>query len=361
MSGKKLTIRSVASLPSGRYSDGQGTGLLLRVLESGRRNWLQRLMIRGRRREIGLGGFPAISLAEAREIALANKRIATTGGDPLAEKRKAQNDALKQIAFEEATIRCRDELAPTWKGKKEAAAFLSSLRTHAFPFFGDVDVAEISSADIRRAVLKCRGNVPNMAMKVQHRILAVFKWAVAEGLCEVNPATADALALPKMERKTTKNRSLPYSEVRLAIATVNMSGAWQVTKLALQFTILTGARSGEVRGATWSEIDLSVKVWVIPASRMKMGREHRVPLSHAAINVLMEAQSLRDNSGLLFPSLNGKQLSDMTLSKLLRQLGIASTVHGFRASFRTWAQECTDVSHEVCEAALAHVTSDKTH
>ena len=308
---------------------------------------------------MGLGPYPLITLAEARELAQTNKRAALKGHDPFSEKRRKKAEAARRLTFAEAAERTRDELAPTWRGKKEPQAFLSSLKTYACPYFGNTEVAEITSADIRRAVLACRAKVPNLSVKVQHRILSVFKWSIAEGLRETNPATSEALALPKMERKQKNNRALSYSEVLGAIETVKASGAWASTKLAIEFTILTAARSGEVRGARWEEIDLAGAVWSIPAERMKMNREHRVPLSSRALELLKDAEALRDESGLVFPSVRGKQLSDMTLSKLVKELGINSTVHGFRASFRTWAQERTDVSGEVAEAALAHVKADK--
>ncbi len=256
-------------------------------------------------------------------------------------------------------MRTRDELAPSWKGKKEPQAFLSSLTTYVFPHFGNTDVADVTSADIRRAVLACRAKVPNLSVKVQHRILSVFKWSVAEGLRNSNPATGDSLALPKLEHKPKNNRALPYAEIADAIETVKASNAWASTKLAIEFTILTAARSGEVRGARWEEVDLGDAVWTIPAERMKMNREHRVPLSRQAVDVLRQAEALRDAAGLVFPSARGQQLSDMTLSKLVRELGINSTVHGFRSSFRTWAQERTNVPGEVAEAALSHVKADK--
>jgi integrase len=308
---------------------------------------------------MGLGPYPLITLAEARELAQTNKRAALKGHDPFSEKRRKKVEAARRLTFAEAAERARDELAPAWRGKREPQAFLSSLKTYAFPYFGNAEMAEITSADIRRAVLACRAKVPNSSVKVQHRILSVFKWSIAEGLRETNPATSDALALPRMERKQKNYRALPYSEIHGAINTVKASGAWTSTKLAIEFAILTAARSGEVRGAGWEEIDMAAAVWTIPAERMKMNREHRVPLSGRAVEVLKNAEALRDASGLVFPSVRGKQLSDMTLSKLVKELGINSTVHGFRSSFRTWAQERTNVPGEVAEAALAHVKADK--
>lgn len=196
-------------------------------------------------------------------------------------------------------------------------------------------------------------------MKVQHRIHSVFKWAVANGLRDTNPAVGAALALPKLEKKTKHNLALPYAEIAGALATVKASGAWASTKLAIEFTLLTAARSGEVRGAYWDEVDLDKAVWTIPPERMKMQREHRVPLSPQTLQILRHAEAQRDESGLIFPSIRGKELSDMTLSKLVRENGMKCTVHGFRSSFRTWCQEMTNVQGEVAEAALAYVNANK--
>ena len=357
---KRLTVKTVEAAEPGRYSDGGGLGLMLLVKDTGSRFWVQRLTIRGRRHDIGLGSFPLVGLAAARDQALENKRAAQRGEDPLADKRRAKVEFAKRKTFAEAAQLACDELASGWKSQKEPKAFMSSLKTHIVPHFGLMDVGEVTSAEIRRAVLKCRKKAPNLATKVQHRVLTVFKFAVAEGLRADNPATAEALALPKAEKYTKNNRALPYSEVTRAMETVKASAAWASTKLALEFAVLTATRSGEVRGARWDEIDLATATWIIPSVRMKMGREHKVPLSSAAVAVLHQADAQRDGGGLVFPSVMGRELSDSTLSKLLRELGVASTVHGFRASFRTWAQEQTNVPEEVAEAALAHVKGDKT-
>jgi len=357
--GKQLTVKQLEALGVGRHSDGTGVGLMLWVSRTGNRSWVQRVTVHGKRHDIGLGGYPLVSLAEARSIATENKRAALKGLNPVSEKRKAKMNAAKRLTFSQAVDRTCSELTPTWRGKKEASSFLSSLATYAHPHFGSDDVADITSAQIRQAVLACRAKVPNLSVKVQHRIHAVFKWAVANGLRDTNPATGDALALPKLEKKTRHNLALPYSEVAGALAAIQKSGAWVSTKSAFAFTVLTAGRSGEVRGALWDEIDWDNAVWTIPAARMKMNREHRVPLSSQALGVLRNAEAQRDGSGLVFPSITGKELSDMTLSKLVREQGIKSTVHGFRSSFRTWCQEQTNVQGEVAEAALAHVKADK--
>jgi hypothetical protein len=222
---KQLTVKAVENLGPGRYSDGGGTGLMLWVSQTGARTWVQRVTVGGKRRDLGLGGFPIVPLAVARELALENKRIVQRGGDPVAEKRRAKAEAANRMTFSEAAERTCAELAPTWKSTKEPKAFLSSLRTYAFPYFGNEDVAEVSSGQIRRAVLACRAKVPNLSVKVQHRILAVFKWTVAEGIRSTNPATGDALALPKLEKRTQHNLALPYADVAAAIDTVKASRA----------------------------------------------------------------------------------------------------------------------------------------
>ena len=356
---KLLTVKQVEALGVGRHSDGSGVGLMLWVSRTGNRTWVQRVTVHGKRHDIGLGGYPLVSLAEARALATENKRAAIKGINPVSEKRKAKMDAAKRITFAQAVEKTCAELSPTWRGKKEAASFVSSLATYANPHFGSDDIADVTSAQIRKAVLLCRAKVPNLSMKVQHRIHAVFKWAVANGLRDTNPATGEALALPKLDKTTKHNRALPYDEVAGALASIEASRAWVSTKLAFAFTVFTAARSGEVRGAQWDEIDMDEAVWIIPAERMKMNKEHRVPLSSQAMKILTDAKAQRDENDLVFPSITGKQLSDMTLSKLVREQGIESTVHGFRSSFRTWCQEKTNVPGEVAEAALAHVNANK--
>ncbi len=352
---KALTAAFVSSAKEpGKYHDGKGTGLFLLVKTSGAKSWVQRIVIRGKRREMGLGSPPVVTLAEAREQALENKRVARAGGDPLAQKRKAQ----AVLTFEEAAHKTHAELSPTWKNPKDRAAFLSTLETYIFPHFGAVPLPEVTSADIRQAILAAREKVPHVARKLVYRISYVFKWGIAEGMCSSNPSTAQSLALPRVERKAKHRKALHYSDVAGCIETVHASRAWKATKLAIEFLILTASRSGEVRMARWDEIDMNTATWEIPAERMKMQRPHRVPLPARAMEILAEAEELRDGSGLVFPSLRGKVLSDMTLSKLVKELGFDADIHGFRTSFRTWAQERTNYPREVAEAALAHKTGD---
>ncbi|MFD0982813.1 tyrosine-type recombinase/integrase [Tropicimonas aquimaris] len=352
---KSLTAAFVNSVKEpGKYHDAKGTGLFLLVKPNGSSFWVQRIVIRGKRRELGLGSPPVVSLAEAREEALNNKRVARSGGDPLAEKRRAR----AVLTFKEAAQRTHAELSPTWKNPKDRAAFLSTLETYIFPRFGSVPLPEVTSADVRQAILAAREKAPGVAKKLIYRVSFVFKWGIAEGMCTANPSIAQALALPRVEQKPKHRKALHYADVAGCLEAVHASRAWTATKLAIEFLVLTASRSGEVRMAHWDEIDLDAATWEIPAERMKMKRPHRVPLSSRALEILRQAEKLRDDSGLIFPSIRGKPLSDMTLSKLVKELGFEADIHGFRTSFRTWAQERTNFPREVPEAALAHKTGD---
>lgn len=357
---KLLTAAFVSKATDpGKYHDGSGTGLFLRVEPHGSKYWVQRITIRGRRRELGLGSFPMVSLVEARDLALDNKRLVRAGQDPLAEKRKVKATPT----FAEAVVKTHAELSPTWRNPKDAAAFLSTLNTYIAARLGRIPVNEVTSGDIRQQILLARQKTPEVARKLAFRTAAVFRWAIAEGHCLTNPATPDALALPRVERQPSHRRALPYNEVADCLKTIRSSRAAVTTKLALEFLVLTATRSGEARLACWEEVDLGSKpghaVWTIPASRMKMKKAHRVPLSARAVEVLSAAKEISDGSGFVFPGLrSGKPLSDMTLSKLVKDLGFEADVHGFRTSFRTWAQEQTNFPREVAEAALAHRLGD---
>jgi integrase len=328
--------------------------LFLFVKESGAKSWVQRIVIRGKRRDIGLGSVDLVTLAAARDIALDNRRAARAGLDPVAERKKAR--AI--LTFEQAATAAHKELEPTWKNERDRKAFLSTLKTYVFPRFGSRSVADVASSDVRQAILAARQIAPEVARKLTFRISAVFKWAIAEGLRPDNPARAEALALPKVERTPEHRKSLPYSEVAGCIEKVKQSDAWKATKLALEFLVLTAVRSGEARGASKTEIDRQAKEWTIPAKRMKMKRAHRVPLCARALEILDEADNINGGSDLIFPSLRGSALSDMTLSKLVKELGFDADIHGFRTSFRTWAQDKTDFPREVAETALAHGVGD---
>jgi integrase len=354
-----LTAKKIEAIREpGRYGDGGGLYLVVRP--AGSKGWAQRIVIDGRRRDIGLGGFPTVSLARAREKASANRTAVADGRDPQTEKRKPSLPTFREAAERYVTAN-----RPRWRNSKTAVNWLGSLSMYTYPNFGDTRVDRITRADVVAALEPIWTIKPSMARKLRQRVRAVFAYAQAHGHIEINPAgEAINAALPSMPGVKEHFRSLPYQEVGVALRTVDASSASWSAQLCLRFLVLTAVRSGEARGAMWDEIDLSAKTWTIPGSRMKAGLEHRVPLSDAAIDVLAQARALEDNSGLVFPSAlrPGYELSDMTLTKLLRSTGLAerATVHGFRTSFKTWCMEQTDTPWAVGEAALAHSLGNST-
>ena len=353
----KLTAAKAKALTTpGMHGDAEG--LYLSVSRSGSRSWLQRISIDGRRREIGLGPFPAIGLAQARTLAAANRTAVAEGRNPLAEKQEAKRKAAIPT-FRQAAERTFEANKPRWRNGKHTASWWQTLERHAFPILGDMPVDRIGREDVLQVLTPIWGVRMETARRVRQRIRTILRWCMAHGYVEHNVA-GEAIdgALPPMPRLKAHLRALPYQEIAAALVTVDASGAALASKLCLRFLILTAARSGEARGATWDEIHEVAREWHIPSSRMKAGVEHRVPLSDAALEVLEQAQPLRDDSGLIFPSSvkPGHPMSDMTLTQVLRKTGLAerATVHGFRSSFRDWAAECTSAPHDVMELSLAH-------
>ena len=352
----KLTHGKVRALTvPGRYGDG-GT-LHLVVSHRGTKSWVQRITIDGRRHDLGLGGWPVVSLAMARDRAFANRRAVADGRDPLAERRKARTPT-----FEHAVEKVIAIHGGAWKdGGKTASLWRSTLREYAYPLIGGKAVDQVTTADVMSVLVPIWTRKHETARKVRRRIGTVMKWAVAQGHRQDNPAgEAITAALPKRLTHVRHMPALPHAEVPAAIVAVFRSRAWIGTKLAFEFLVLTAARSGEVRLARRDEMDLPRAVWTVPAQRMKAQREHRVPLSRRAVEVLRHAMSLGNPGGLVFPSARRQPLSDMTLSKLLKEQGVAAVPHGFRSSFRDWASERTNHPREVIEAALAHVVRNQT-
>ncbi len=343
----------------GRYGDGRGghgLSLLVKTTSTGRlsKTWSQRMRVNGHSCNVGLGAFPVVTLAEARAAALENRRAVAQGRDP-------RDRSGGVPTFEQAVEKVIAIHEPTWKdGARSAEIWRSSLRDYAMPRLGPKLVNQITTADVLAVLVPIWSEKRETAKRVRQRIGAIMKWSVAEGHREDNPA-GDAIgaALPKGGGSQKHQQALPHAEVGEAVRKVRDSQAGPATKLAFEFLVLTAARSGEVRGAKWDEIDLEARTWTVPAERIKADREHRVPLSPGAMEVLAEAWELADGSGLVFPSPRGKTLSDMTISKLVRELDIPAVPHGFRSSFRDWAAECSDAPREVCELALAHVNSDR--
>ena len=347
----KLTVAKIKALAKpGLYGDG-GT-LYLCVAKGRSKSWVQRVVIGGKRREIGLGGFPVLTLAEARDKALDNRRAIARGRDPLAEKRKAAVPTFRDSAQATAKAKTgglRSSTAMQWIG---------FLDRYAMTTLGDRRIDEIEQPDVLRVLTPIWTAKAATARKVRNGIRETFSWAQAHQYIQHNPA-GEAIdgALPKSCAAKTHHRALPHAEVADALASIEASGASRAAKGCFRFTILTATRSGEARDATWDEIDMEAGTWTVPASRMKAKRDHKVPLSAAALAVLEQARELTDDSGLVFPSpkKRGAPLSNRALMILLEGVGLAdrATVHGFRSSFRDW---CADSGkpRELAEAALAY-------
>ena len=355
-STNRLTVAQIRAITDpGMYPDG-GT-LYLHVNQNGAKSWIQRISVNGRRRDIGLGGFPLVKLAEAREKAFENRRTARSGGDPLAEKRKA-----KIPTFQEAAQQTYEANKLHWGNAKVRRNWIQQLQLHALPRLGTIPVDQIDQPDVL-AILKPLAEKPYTAKRVRQIVRSTLDWCYAHKYVQQNvagEAIKGGLASVKRPEKRKNHRALPYKEIPKAMEAVDASAASPAVKLSFRFLVLTGARSGETRGALWSEIDLQAREWRIPAEKMKGSREHRQPLNEPAMAVLEQARSLADGSGLIFPSpyrkRQGKPLSEPVLNALLQRVGLGdrTVVHGFRSTFRTWADECTQADHAVKELSLAH-------
>lgn len=353
----KLTALKVKALKEvGRHPDGDG--LYLWIKETGTRSWVLRIQVDGKRRDFGLGSEKETSLAEARERAAEKRKQYRSGVDPVAAKRERK--AIP--TFAEAAKRAHAEFKGGWRNGKHQAQWLSTLTTYAFPTLGALPVDKIEAGAIIAALQPIWLTTPETARRVKQRIGAVLDWAYSQGFRPAEaPMRAIGKGLKQQPKKDGHFAALPLSDAPALMA--KLGEVETVGRFALRFTILTAARSGEVRGATWGEIDVDAALWTIPANRMKAGREHVVPLSAAALAVLKQAKGEREvgSADLVFPGNRNKPLSDMTLSKVLKTATTQrATVHGFRSGFRDWAaEEQTGVSDAVVEAALAHTDPNK--
>ena len=324
------------------------------MLPTGSKQWIWRGTVRGRRVDLGLGGYPYTSLGEARQTAFEHRKLARAGGDPRALTRSVPT-------FAEAADKVIAIHRASWRpGSKSEAQWRASLRDYAMPTLRSKRVDQISTADVMSVLLPIWSTKAETARRLRQRVSAIMRWAIAQGYRSDNPAgEALGAALPKNTGQRLHFKALPHAEVAAALARIRSSRASLATKLALEFLVLTAGRSGEARLARWDEIDFETATWTVPPNRMKAGRQHRVPLSDRALKLLHEALRIADGSGLVFPTASyGRPLSQSTLSKLLRDLSIPCVPHGFRTSFRTWCGEAA-VPREVAEAALAHVVRNK--
>lgn len=353
---KALTALQVRQMKiPGRYPDGNG--LYLEVDKNGSKRWLLRIVVQGRRRDMGLGGVTLVSLVEAREKALVYRRMAREGGDPLAERRKA---VLVTPTFAEAAERVHAEHAPSWKNPKHAAQWLTTLKTYAFPEIGSLRIDAIGTPQLLRVLSPVWLTKPETARRLKQRLGTVFDWAKASGYrTGDNPIEGVERGLPKQGNQKEHHAALPYVDVPAFITRMRATDAGLPTRQAFEFLILTAARTGEVIGAEWSEIDFTEKVWTVPASRMKAKRIHRVPLSTRCIELLEEASQF-GTQGYIFPGRSPeKPMSNMAFLMALRRMKLEITAHGFRSAFRDWAAEATSHPRDVCEMALAHTIESK--
>lgn len=352
----KLTALKIRSLiEPGRYSDGDG--LFLEINGKGAASWVLRVQNKGKRQDIGLGSLKAVYLKDAREAAFFTRQKIAQGIDPVAE-RKQERQVIP--TFRKAAEMVHEEHQKAWKNGKHQNQWIATLKSYAFPKMGDRLVSEIEGPLIRDVLAPIWLTKPETARRVRQRIGTVLDWSYARGFRTTEaPMRSLSKGLPRQPKKENHFAALPYASVPNFLE--KLGERESVGRVALEALILTAARSGEIRGATWSELDLESALWTIPAERMKMGRVHVVPLAPEAVAVFERAKTFKVGaSELVFPGQNVKKpLSDMTLLKILRDMDLAVTVHGFRSAFRDWVAEQTDYSGEIAEAALAHTVSNK--
>lgn len=362
----KLSALAVAKASRPGYY-GDGGGLVLQVSPSGSKSWLFRFNLAGRRHEMGLGGLNAVSLAEARNRARECRSQLQLGQDPLhardAERIDTRLKASRVLTFAQCAAAYIKAHRASWKNVKHGDQWTNTLATYAGPIIGDIPVAAVDTDLVVKVLMPIWETKTETATRLRGRIESVLDWAtVSKFRTGDNPARwrghlENLLANPNKIAPVKNHPALPWPEIGDFVRSLEHRDG--VAARAVRFAILTACRSGEIRGAAWDEFDLQAQVWTIPAERMKAGKEHRVPLSGAALAIL-EASSR--NCGLVFPGRKGTQLSDMSLTAVLRRMGRGDiTVHGFRSTFRDWCSEAVGNAfpREVCEHALAHSLPDK--
>jgi integrase len=343
----------------GSHAVGNPAGLHLMVKPTGARSWVLRYNVDGKRRHMGLGGYPDVPLADARQAARDARALVRQGVDPI-EHAQAQRDArqaarAKRLTFSDAADRFLKQKTKEFRNPKHAAQWRSTLDTYANPTIGTLPVDQIELAHIVELLNPIWTEKTETATRVRGRVESVLTWATVSGYrTGPNPAAwknnLDAVLPKPTKLKNVEHFAAVPIDDAPGLLTQIRKRRGNAAK-AVEFLILTAARSGEVRGADWSEIDLKARTWTIPASRMKAGKEHVVPLTDAAMK-LLEGMPSRD--GLIFPSPRGKMLAPESLVAVLRRCGRSETVHGLRSTFRDWTSERTNYANEVCEKALAH-------
>ena len=346
---------------AGRHAVGTVSGLLLVVKPSGARSWMIRTMVGEKRKSIGLGAYPEVSLSIAHEKARVVKALIEKGIDPIAEK-KARKVALKKksmqtVSFSEAARQCHKKKALEFTNAKHIDDWISSINRYADPVVGHLPVSEIDLPEILAILKPIWTEKTDTANRLRLRIEQVLNWATVSGYRQgENPARwkghlSEILPKPNKIKKKTHFKALPWNEIGAFMVELRKRPA--MAARALEWIIFTVCRSSEVRGATWNEIDLLNKVWIIPAERMKMKQEHRVPLCQDAVKLLENIPRFK-GSNYLFTAPRGGPLSDMSISMLCRRMKVEAVPHGFRSTFKDWCSETTSFPDMVSEMALAH-------
>jgi len=364
---KEMGALAVGNLADpGLHFVGVVPGLALQVTPAGARSWTLRVVIGGKRRDMGLGNYPEVTLAKARDKAREARELVRQGIDPILRQQEAQS-ALRAAMAQALTFReCAESYikahAASWKNAKHRQQWGNTLAQHAYPVLGQLLVRDVKQAHVMAVLEPIWTTTNETAVRLRGRMELVLDWATARGLRDgLNPARwrghLDKL-LPKPSKVNNREHHAALPVGVVAAFMVRLRSAEGTGARALEFVILTAARSGEVRGATWAEIDMEAKVWTVPGNRMKAGKEHRVPLCDIAVE-LLKMQPRMAGTELLFPAPRGGELSDMTLTAVLRRMGVPAVPHGFRSTFRDWAAERTNYPRDVAEMALAHAIGDK--
>lgn len=364
---KELSIRAVTAIrEDGRHAVGGVAGLHLRV-SSGHRGWVLRIKVGDARRDIGLGAYPTVGLAEARDKAREMQKMAKAGTDPLHSRREQRSAALALQIGEKSFDWCVDEFikakAEEWRNPKHRQQWENTLRTYASPHLGKLVVRDVDLQHVLACLEPIWKTKNETASRLRGRIESVLDWAtVRRYRTGDNPARwkghlDKVLLAPSKIQKVEHHAAVPIDQMQDFMRMIKLRGGFAAR--ALEFLILTAARSGEVRGATWSEVDLDSAVWTIPTTRMKAKREHRVPLSTPAVALLTALPRLQ-GCDWLFPGNKAQPLSDMTLTAAMRRMDVDAVPHGFRSTFRDWAGDRTHYPRDLAETALAHSLGNKT-
>lgn len=351
----------------GLHHVGGVPNLALLISKSGSRSWILRYSINGKRRDMGLGKYPEVSLSEARKIALDKRHLLRNGIDPIIQRQenldRIRLESKKTIIFRDAAEQYIAIHRSGWKSSKHEAQWRSTLKNHAYPTIGNKVVRHIDNQQILKVLEPIWSETTETASRIRHRIENILDWCKIQGYRDGdNPASWNGnlkalLPSPKKIKKVRRHPALAWKKCPDFFS--NLSCREGISINALQLCILTACRSNEIRGARWSEFDLENTIWIIPASRMKAGVEHRIPLSSQVMKLLRNTPRF-EGQDLLFPNSQGKPLSDMALLQAVRQVDSVVTVHGFRSTFRDWAGEATYHPKEVAEYALAHRLEDQT-